>query len=40
MEGMYFTDRYTKGDMNLTFASRDTGAGSFDEADRKCGEHG
>lgn len=32
---MYFTDRYTKGDMRLTLISRDSDAGSFDEADRK-----
>lgn len=32
--GMYFTDRYTQGDMQLTFVSRDTDAGSFDEAAR------
>lgn len=32
IKGMYFTDRYTQGDMELAFVSRDTGSGSFDEA--------
>lgn len=35
IEGTYFTDRYTQGDMSLTFVSRDTDAGSYDEATRK-----
>lgn len=39
MEGMYFTDRYTQGDMSLTFVSRKTDAGSFDEAGRKSTNH-
>ena len=38
IEGTYFTDRYTQGDMKLTFVSRDTDAGSFDEATRKVEE--
>jgi hypothetical protein len=38
IEGMYFTDRYTKGDMKLTFVSRNTDAGSFSEAGRKHAE--
>jgi hypothetical protein len=38
IEGTYFTDRYTQGDMKLTFVSRDTNAGSFDEAARKRAE--
>lgn len=38
IEGMYFTDRYTQGDMKLTFVSRDTNAGSFDEAAHKRAE--
>lgn len=32
VEGRYFTDRYTQGDMKLTFVSRDADSGSFDEA--------
>lgn len=35
MEGMYFTDRYTKGDLTMSLISRDTDAGSFSEAARK-----
>ena len=35
MEGMYFTDRYTKGDLTMTLVSRDTDAGSFSEAARQ-----
>lgn len=30
--GIYFTDRYTQGDISLKYVSRDTNAGSFDEA--------
>lgn len=30
--GVYFTDRYTKGDMRLTLVDRSKGHGSFDEA--------
>lgn len=37
IEGTYFTDRYTQGDMHLTLVSRDTNAGSFNEAARKAG---
>lgn len=32
IEGSYFTDRYTQGDMQLTFVNRETDAGSFKEA--------
>jgi hypothetical protein len=35
IEGMYFTDRYTQGDMKMTLLDRDTNAGSYDEATRK-----
>jgi hypothetical protein len=35
IEGMYFTDRYTQGDLKMTFLGRDTDAGTFDEAARK-----
>lgn len=38
VQGMYFTDRYTQGDMHLSFVDRDTDAGSFDEAARKHAE--
>lgn len=38
IEGMYFTDRYTQGDMKLTFVSRDINVGSFNEAARKRAE--
>lgn len=38
IQGMYFTDRYTQGDMRLTFVVRNADAGSFDEAARKQSE--
>lgn len=34
IEGRYFTDRYTQGDMMLTFVNRNADAGSFEEASR------
>lgn len=34
IEGMYFTDRYTQGDLTMTLVDRDTDAGSFDAAAR------
>lgn len=33
VEGSYFTDRYTKGDMTMTLIDRTNGYGSFSEAD-------
>lgn len=38
IEGMYFTDRYSKGDITMALVSRDTDAGSFVEAVRKQAE--
>ena len=38
IEGIYFTDRYTKGDITMTLVSRNTDAGSFGEAARKQAE--
>jgi len=35
IEGVYFTDRFTKGDMVLTFIDRTTGHASFDAATRQ-----
>jgi len=32
MEGAYFTDRFTKGDMSLTFVGRETGFATFAKA--------
>ncbi len=32
ISGVYFTDRYTKGDMRLTLVDRTTGYGSYEEA--------